>query len=58
MIENNDKNREALAEFIADNMDIESLVNFVMEVLVERYEKCDVSFNSDVEFWEFKGEEE
>ena len=50
MIENNDENREKLADLVADEMDIEALINFVKEVLVERYEEDDESFKYDLQW--------
>ena len=51
MIENNEKNRAALAERVVDAMDIKTLVQLVYEELLIGYEKDNEFFDRD---WEME----
>ena len=52
-IENNEKNRMALAEQMVDAMDIKTLVQMVYEQILEGYEQDDEFFHRD---WELLNE--
>ena len=46
MIENTDKNRDRVCELITDNMDIESLLQFVHSTLYDNMMKEDKQFRT------------
>ena len=46
MIENTDKNRDRLCELITDHMDIESLLQFVHDMLYDTMIKDDKQFRN------------
>ncbi len=53
-IENNEKNRMALAEQMVDAMDMKTLVQMVYEQILEGYEQDDEFFHRD---WELLNEQ-
>tara|TARA_Y100000401_G_scaffold65942_1_gene52635 strand:- start:16 stop:186 length:171 start_codon:yes stop_codon:yes gene_type:complete len=52
-VENNEKNRMALAEQVVDSMDMKTLTQMVYEHILEGYEKDDEFFERD---WEMMNE--
>jgi len=55
MAENNDENRQKLAEVVVDTWDMDTLVEFAVDKLVEVYKNDDIAFQKD--WLEIKGEQ-
>ena len=43
-VENNEENREKLAEAVVENMELESMIQVLYEQELECYEQCDDTF--------------
>ena len=52
MIQYNDENCEKVARYVAEQMDIERLIEFVTEELYERYEKDEDAFIAKLDYFE------
>ncbi len=60
MIQNNEANREKLATYLVDGLDLDTLVGFAIEALQDIYAGCPESFRTDWEncFHETQPEED